>query len=426
MANVNDTNNTRGKLESQWRLLREADIDNRDRNAIEDFVRLHRQNVENRALLTLYTDLSTLRNASERADTPLVDMKMGDVRRLLGKLVAPKDQGGYDLDPQGTGIFGYKRALRIFFQWLDQQPDFGDFGFYEHIELPSHNVERVSEDQVPTEEEVEELKAGAVNARDKALIEFLADTAARISLASQLRVGDVYDLDTDRPHYKPNSNGINHKDAPLRRYPILYSQVDLRSYLAQHHIDPRDEAPLWHVLHGYDRMEPEKGALSSDRIRSMLRECKSRADIQKPVNPHNFRHTAITRLSRAGYTPKEIQHIAGWADDRMLEAYDHTTDIERNDQIRIRAGLIDETDTGTAPPRPKTCENCREQLNPSSRFCPRCGTATTEKARTAVEDQEDRFFRSGLEAEGELTEAVREFRRLISEYPTLRAAVLDD
>jgi len=425
MVDVNDTNNTHGKLEREWENLYSADIDQRDRQAIEEFVRFERKGNQNRKPNTLISDLGVLRRSSNRAEVPLVEMKMTDVRTLLGVLTRPESQGGYGLDANGSGVFGYKRALRIFFEWLDGEPEYGDFGFYHDIELPSQRAERVSGEETLEQEDVEALKAAARNPRDRALIEFLADTAARISLASQLRVGDIYDLDSDRPYYKPNPHGENHKNAPNKQYPILYSRAELRSYVTTHHIDRRDKAPLWHVLIGYDFENPEEGAMSGDRIRDMLRDCAQRAGVAKPVNPHNFRHTAITRLSKTGHTRKEIQHVAGWADDRMLDRYDHTTDQERNDQLRARAGFIDETDAGTEPARPTACGNCREKLAPAARFCPNCGAAATESAREALDDQEDRLFESATMAHGELADAVSEFRRLTAKYPALRAVLMD-
>lgn len=426
MANVNDTNNTRGKLENQWERLYSSNIDEHDKETIEEFVRLHRKGMENRAPATLTNDLSMLRNASDRAATPLLDMDMSDVRRLLGTLTAPESQDGYGLDPDGSGIYGYKRALRVFFEWLDDQEGYGDFGFWEDIELSSGTRGSVNEEQLLEEEDITKLKDAANNARDRALIDFLADTAARISMASQLRVGDIQGLDTDRPCFTPNPDGINHKGAPDKRYPILYSQAELRSYINHHHADPKPEAPLWHVLRGYDVENPEEGAMSGARIRDMLRECKRRAGVDKPVNPHNFRHTAITRLARSDTNQTVIQHVAGWTDDRMLEIYDHTTDRERNDQLRVETGFLEEDETTTSPPKPRTCGNCQETVSPTSRFCPNCGAPVTNEAQVALEEQEERLFDSAVDAKSDdLVEAIQIFRRLTEEHPALKAVLLD-
>lgn len=426
MANVDDANNTLGKLENQWENLRAADIVDRDREAIREFVRLERQGNQSRKANTLITDLSTLRNASDRADTALVDMDMADVRALLGTLTAPKSSGGYGLDPDGSGIYNYKRSLKIFFRWLNTEQGYDSFEFADEIELPTQRASRVDEEAMLDQDDIAELKEATTNARDKAIIEFLADTGARIGLAAQLRIGDIYDLDTKRAYYKPNPNGVGHKGAPDKRYPILYSQAELREYINRHHTDPRDEAPLWHVFRGYDRASPQEGALSEDRIRALLKECKSRCSIEKPVNPHNFRHSAITRLSKTGHTPQQIKHIAAWVDDRMLEKYDHTTDRERNEELRAKAGFIDEADAGTEPPKPTNCGNCQTVLSTDERFCPKCGSPTTPAARASADQFEDDVFESAALADGELAEAVRDLRDLINGNPSLRRTILED
>lgn len=426
MANVNDSNNTLQKLENQWENLRESDIDDRDRNAIREFVRLEREGNQGRKPNTLIRDLSTLRNASERADTPLVDMDMGDFRGLLATLTAPKSEGGYGLDPSKSGLAGYKQALRVFFRWLDTEPGYGDFEFWDNIDTKSRSPDRVSEDAMLTQEEIAALKKAANNPRDKALIEFLADTGARVSLAAQLRIGDVYDLGTDRPYYKPNPNGVGHKGAPDKRYPIIHSIADLRDYINRHHIDPRDQAPLWHTFRGYDRSNPQDGALSGDRIRALLKECKNRCSVEKPVNPHNFRHSAITRLSKTGHTPQQIKHIAAWASDRMLERYDHTTAQERNEELRAKAGIIDEPDIETEPAQPTNCGNCQTLVKADTRFCPNCGAAMTHAARDSSEQFDNDIIEAAAAADGELAEAVLTLRELIDHNPTIRRAILED
>jgi len=426
MANVDDANNTLGKLDNQWENLREADISDRDRDAIQEFVRLERQGNQNCKPNTLITDLSTLRNASKRAETPLVEMEMADVRSLLGTLTAPKSAGGHGLDADGSGIFNYKRALKVFFRWLDKELGYGDYDFPDEIELPSQRAGRVDEQSMLDQKDITDLKEATTNPRDKALIEFLADTGARIGLAAQLRIGDIHDLDTKRAYYKPNPNGVGHKGAPDKRYPILYSQAELREYINRHHTDPRDEAPLWHVFRGYDRANPQEGALSEDRIRALLQECKGRCGVDKPVNPHNFRHSAITRLSKTGHTPQQIKHIAAWADDRMLDKYDHTTDRERNEELRAKAGFIDEAEAGAEPPAPTNCGNCQTVLSADERFCPSCGAPATRDARASADQFEDDIFDSAAQAEGELVEAVRELRELVDSNPVLRSAILRD
>jgi len=402
MVDVNDTNSSRKRLDKEWDNLAEADIDDRDRTAVRRFVE-HRRDSEERAVTTLINDLSNLRRASERASVSLVDMDRSDVGGLLSVLTAHEAEGGYGLDPDGSGMFGYKRVLRIFFRWLDGQPGRDAYPFHDSIELPSRDVGTVDEEYNLTEDEIAALKRHAERDRDRALIDFLADVCGRVSLVTQLRYGDVYDIDTDRPHYRPNDEAINHKRAPLKRYPIVDSRAELRVWMQRYHRDPRDEAPLFHLLDGhYDRERPGECAVSGDRVRAMLRECAERAvaagsleDIDPArVHPHNFRHTGLTRLSKTDHTPQEIAHIAGLVDDkmRMVSYYDHTADVERNEQVFDRAGYIDDPGEGLDTPDTarQACGNCGERLQSSERFCPRCGAAADESAGERVNGLADR------------------------------------
>lgn len=162
MADVNDTNSTRPKFEREQKLLEDAAIDDADRRAIREFV-THRRQTEDKSLNTLISDIGNLRRAAERAETPLLEMDIGDARAFVGLLAAPK--GGYGLDPDGSGMFGYERVPRVFFQWLDEEPNYGEYGFGERISLPDRNTkdETISKDDLLSDKQ---LKRACMNNRD--------------------------------------------------------------------------------------------------------------------------------------------------------------------------------------------------------------------------------------------------------------------
>jgi hypothetical protein len=109
----------------------------------------------------------------------------------------------------------------------------------------------------------------------------------------------------------------------------------------------------------------------------------------------------------------------------MMEKYDHTTARQRNEQIGLKAGYIEESEAETDPSTPQSCGNCREALSPGAQFCPRCGTPTNEEAQAALDAQDDRVVESAARADDDLAEAVLELRQLFSEYPTLRRATTE-
>jgi len=383
MADVNDTGDLTGKHARRLEQVEEADIDEDDRDAILAFHEYRKS--KGKATTTLTTDLSTLRNASERAEVPLTDMSKADVDDLLSVLVAPKEDGGYGLAPDGGGMYNYTRTLRVFFRWATDRDEYGDFPFWDDIETPDQTVERTPEDDRLTPSDVEDLKQAAGRGRntqrDRALVAFLAD-GPRITLATQLRVGDVHPYGDD-PYWTPNEDADSgHKGMDNRKRTFLWSTAEVRSWLSHGHPDPDNpDAPLWPIQQ-YDPTNPQECALSPDGVRAMLERAANRAGIDKPVNPHNFRHAAMTRLSNdEGLTPQQIQHLAGWADQRMLEVYDETTDEERNNTIRSAMGMPTSEEDEDRTPDPTPCPNCRTVTDAD--FCPSCGEPQDVSVRLA-------------------------------------------
>ena len=109
----------------------------------------------------------------------------------------------------------------------------------------------------------------------------------------------------------------------------------------------------------------------------------------------------------------------------MLQAYDHTTDQQRNEKIRVETGYVEEADDDTGPSKPKTCGNCRETLKPTAQFCPRCGAPADRTTEDAIDEQDNRIIESAAQADTELASAVLEFWQLLDESPRLRRELLD-
>lgn len=432
MVDVTEPTRIQRKLDRQWELLEDSDIDARDKDAIEAFVDW-RRDIDDVARNTRMQDLSMLRLSSQRADTPLVDMNLEDAEALLSTLSKPKERGGYGYDPDGTTIFAYKRALRIFFRYMDKRESYGDYPWHDSIELPTIEVKGAKDrDEMLTGEEIEDLKQAANHARDRALISFLGDMCGRIGLVLSLRVGDVH-LDGDEPYFEPNSDvqdGL--KDLSSDEIPVLHSRGELRSYVRNHHPEPDiDEAPLWPLIRGYDPDDRQACAVGDSRVRNMLRSCAERAGIEKPVEPHNFRRTGVTRLSNSErLPPQDIMQITGWSEEtlmQMLEVYDYTTDSERNSGIHralgFSEGAEDAEDDLALSSIP--CGTCRETIPGDARFCPQCGAPRDEAARAEEREVEDEAVESVADSadpnlEDLDPEDIMEFRDAIESNPVLK------
>lgn len=379
-ADVNDTGNISGKLARRREQVLEAEIDEDDREAILAFYSYRRS--EGVARNTLITDLSTLRNAAERAAVSITDMTESDVQDLVALLVAPESEGGYGLKRGGGGLYNYKRALRVFFRWADGRDELGSFPFWDRIDTPSQEIERQSLEERLEWSDVETLKSAAARGRngprDRALIGLIAE-GHRVTAVAQLRVGDV-DPYGDDPTFRLNDTTADgYKDMENHERTLLYCATDLRTWINDHHPDnehpagPRPEAPLW-PIQTYDLDDPERCALSNDGITGVLERTADRAGIEKPINPHNFRHAFHTMLANdPNVDPRDQQHLGGWSDLRMIDHYDESTVSEKNAALRQGLGLSTSEDGAeSSTPDPYPCWNCKATLT-SEDFCPSCG-----------------------------------------------------
>ena len=398
-TNVNDTSKIGERLARRREQVVEAHIPETDREAILKFFKHRRADGMSRN--TLVTDLSTLRCASERAETPLTEMSKLDVDDFLVELVTPRSEGGYGLERDGGGIFNYKRTFRVFFRWLHSRGEYGEFDFWDSIDLPKQEPKSIPKENRLEPDDIAVLKKAAGQGRnpdrDRALIAFLAE-GHRITAAAQLRVKDV-DVYSDDPVFRLNdSSEDGYKSMEKVERPLLWCTAVLRVWLSEgHHPEPNNpEAPLW-TVNQYDPENPQESALGNDGISSMLERVADRASVDKPVNPHNFRHAAHTRLrNEPEISERDQEHLGGWIDDRrrMLDRYDETTIEEKNRNLRTGLGLSISTDDDEATtPRPHPCYYCNIELAGDETFCPSCGmpqNASTRLARRqAKQDVQD-------------------------------------
>ncbi|WP_135363414.1 tyrosine-type recombinase/integrase [Halosimplex halophilum] len=370
---------------------------------------------------TLAEYLKNLRKTAERLDQPIVELSEADFDAHVFELRRNPEYGMGDEPGLSDGtIRNVEFAVRKFLKAVDiEGTEWAD-----DYELTPPPDTKVSPEDMLRSEDISALVDGANNMRDIAMIEFLADTGARLSLLGSLRVGDV-DLDGDQATYRPNDQAVGLKGADIANYPIIDAKTPVRTYLRQVHPRPDDdEAAFFHKIPGHGNGAPwdEDGALSPSTIRKQLRKAADNGGVDRPVHPHNFRHSAITRMVREDYTRAQIEHRVHWeVDTDMWETYQHIAAEEHNADIFAHAGVGDADDGVEHERRP--CGNCREPLAPHHEYCPRCGEPATQEARNRrdnavaklgegqvdVEEMSRREFRAHLlaavQANGEIADA---------------------
>jgi len=323
--------------------------------------------------------LKNLRVTSRRLDQiPLSELSEADMDAHVYDIRNSPEYGrGEDPGLSDATVRNVEHAVTHFLDLLDLAE------WAEDYNVTPQPKTRVTPEDVLEPEDIAALRDGANNMRDIALIEFLADTGVRIALAATLRVQDV-DVDSDTPTFTPNPNAKGLKGATIQPYPIIDSKAPLRNYLRSTH--PRPDEPgvaLFHKIPGHGNDFDGDGGLSPETIRSQLRRAADNGGVDKPVNPHNFRHSAVTRMRREGYDRAEVEHRVQWTvDTDMWETYEHIAGEEHNAAIFAEAGLAADGDDGPSTER-FPCPNCTEPVPPHLDFCGKCGEPASHQARQA-------------------------------------------
>lgn len=380
MVDTSDPRDFRRRLERQRELLDEAAIAPADRQAIKRFAQRKHGSVE---VSTLKTYLRRLRRAAEWAPVPLTELDEATYREWIFELAHDESKGRGDGPLSDATMKSYED---IVCQFLALECD---RAWASDVERTTVEDSGVDAGAMLDGDDIAALRDAARHQRDIALVDFLTDTGARITLVCALRIRDLA-LEGDRPTYQPNADALGLKGAEITPYPIIDAAADLRSYLRGTHPRPDEpKAAVFHRLRRYDDdIEDDDGACDPSALRNHLVRLGERAGVDKPMNPHNFRHSAITRMVREGYSRDQIEHRVHWTlDTDMWTNHVHITAEEHNDDIFAAAGVID-GDDGPDATRP-VCGTCRTTLAPHHAFCPNCGVAATPEHReivTAVED----------------------------------------
>jgi len=388
MADVNDTNGMSKRLQQQYRLLDEShengELEPRDYRSILDHAENRRAD-DSMGDTTVKNDIQNLRLSAIRADTPLVDMESADVNRLKNTL---ETEHGV-----GNGIEAYKRALRVFFdrhlgrEWTDTCGGL--------VANDIRDDEQYDPRDALSEDDIQTLLDATDNERDRALTAFLAYTGVRIGLATSLRVKDVRDLDTPHAVFRPNPDGPI-KEIPVQDYPVNEAALALRRYVREAHPGRgREDFPEWPLFCKRIRIDyddPQANALHTESARKAYRKLRDCEVVNKPVNPHNFRHSLVTRMLADDHDSTDLMTQFAWSSSNVEEMIEYYQGLTRDDRLKRlwrNAGITVAEDGDPEDKEPRECHNCGTENHPAADLCKRCSAAISDEAEQAVKKSRD-------------------------------------
>lgn len=373
-------------------------IHDRNKQLIEDYKR--DQTLNGLSEATLAKNLSRLKIVAEQIEQPFDEMEKSDVKDLV--------EWVHSQEYAEQTVYTYKNVIRSFFKWMDPDEDGEAPDTVTWMKMNYSNGNDTLPKDLLTKDDIEAQVGAAKNPRDKALIWLLYESGARIGEIIDLTVGDI----EDRKHGK---KVVIEGKTGARRLPLVESVPHLNRWLNAHP-NPEKDAPLWCKIQQGGSEDQLGYRYIRDKI---LAKNMDRAGIDKPSNPHHYRH------SRASYLANELKEAQlcewfGWVQGSDVPAkYVHLSGRDIDNAYDQMHGLY-ELDEDEQESDVVECPRCEELNEHDAAFCMRCGQAldidaaeeveTAEEATTETADDDD------LQLALQVVEAMRSDREEVEAF----------
>lgn len=222
-------------------------------------------------------------------------------------------------------------------------------------------------------EDIEKLLNACHTLRDKALIAFLFE--------SGVRKGELFSIRIENVVFDENGAVVTIPTGKTgaRRIRVVFSASFLRQYIENHPCTDT-ESPLF-----CSTREPYVG-LSDSGLKEQLLVIAKRAKVNKPINPHAWRHAAATRLAQH-LTEQQMKSYLGWtAGSSMASVYVHLAGSDVDPAILKMNGIaVDETSTPVL--KVGKCTRCKEVNPETSAYCGKCGMPLKDETKRKLDSE---------------------------------------
>ncbi len=213
----------------------------------------------------------------------------------------------------------YREYIARFFTWAYNEGYIPD--------NPARNIAAIKYEEKPrealTQVELEYLRMACVTERERAIIEFLYSTGARVSELTTLKKSDVNWYEKSVRLF---GKGWKHRVSFLN----AKAEVALIKYL-----DSRDD----NCEHLFVSMKKPYRNLSKDAVEKIVRNIARRASnkVGKHITPHILRHTTATMALQSGMPIADISKLLGHEsiDTTMIYAKSSLEDVRSGHKKHI-------------------------------------------------------------------------------------------
>lgn len=200
--------------------------------------------------------------------------------------------------------------------------------------------------------------------RNKAIISLLYDSGIRIEELINICKKDV---ETEGSVGFIRVNG----KTGMRRIPITFSIRYIAQYLNLNK-QRKSEEPIWTAEGSWNNLNRKSDYAG---IRKMLKEISIKAKINKPVNPHAFRHARATFYASKGkLSDRELMEYFGWSNPSVISTYIHLSSKNMTDTILQANGIKPIEKANKSKFEDRKCRRCDYSNTIDAIYCNKCGS----------------------------------------------------
>lgn len=243
--------------------------------------------IEHRSSATLAGYLRHLTDFFRTVNKPVEAITTNDIRVYLFRYKETRHV-------VETTLETLRCTLNSYFEWMAQEEYLPKNPARRIAPIASTQKRRSAMDLL----DLEKIRSACADVREKALVDFLFSTGARVSEVKAAQIDDVCFL--------KHSFLIRHGKGDKERTTYLNAEaeVSLSAYLASR----TDSNPSLFVT----TRAPHHG-MSSKAIQDIIRKICSRAGVKIRITPHIFRHTTATIALRNGMPIEQVRQLLGHA-----------------------------------------------------------------------------------------------------------------
>ena len=409
--------NLRGDVsEEDYTLICEL-LDAFDKDVPGKVFRANGNGRETKESKTLANYTARFRLIATEIDGGLLNQTTDSINDIMATLASGEAEIAPD-DGYSKGTIGqYQSALKAFYRYHD-----GHEVDPEAIPVFASPETSIDDRDMFSLDEIQAMRDAIDSPRERCLFELLCYTGQRIRAIQTLRIKDI-DLDDSVLYLNESVEGL--KGSQGKR-PLLGAEAYVRQWLDYH---PTGEPEDYLITPKATGGGQPGGMLTQDTIRYHLRKYADKAEIEKDVHPHIFRHY-FTTIAKRDYDLDDayIKHLRGDSpgSNVMETTYRHLSD---NDAIEHADAKFNGREPETESPlTPEQCGTCGVILEPNAKACSNCGMVLTPDAKSAEDqirgDMKESYREAGREGDMAAFDDIESVDELL-EQPEVKQALIE-